>query len=109
MKRKLALAALTALPLLALPAAASPGDGVQWFAGDGRFCGDVCRARNMSPVVSGIHVPGGRQTNDQFTVCATDMNGYRPGYNLKPNWAKACWVGYGGKEVAAPNYLCACE
>ncbi len=37
------------------------------------------------------------------------MNGVRPGYNLKPKWSNACYVGYGGKEVGAKDYECGCR
>ena len=103
-----ALVAAAAL-LGAASSAFAGGDGLQWQAANGRPCEQVCSAAGLAPVQSGFHSPGGRQTKDAFYICATDMNGYRPGYNLQPSWSKACWVGYGGKEVAAKNYVCACS
>lgn len=90
------------------PASAASGD-LQWQAANGRPCAEVCNSAGLQPVQSGVHSPGGRATKDAFYICATNMNGFRPGYNLQPKWSKACWVGYGGKEVAAKNYVCACS
>jgi hypothetical protein len=103
------------MPLLLLTAlCVAPGMGrgqgsVEWLAGNGRPCEQVCRAARLRPVASGPHVPDGRQTGDRFLVCAGERNGWRPGYNLQPNWSNACWVGFGGREVAVPNYVCACH
>lgn len=107
-KRALVMAAIL---LGAAPSAfASPDpNDLQWQAANGRPCDQVCRAARLQPVQSGYHMPGGRTTNDAFYICSADYNGYRPGYNLQPSWSKACYIPYGGKEVAAKDYLCACR
>lgn len=102
----LALAAMLAVP--SAFASSDPGD-LQWQAANARPCEQVCRAAGLQPVQSGYHFPGGRQTKDAFYICSADYNGFRPGYNLQPSWSKACYVGFGGKEVAAKDYACACR
>jgi len=99
-------AALAALLLgtFAIPARAQ----VLWLPANGQWCGKVCHDQGREPLMTGPHTAGpGRQ--EYFLVCAADMNGWRPGYNLRPNWDRACYVGFGGKEVAAPNYTCGCR
>jgi len=106
-----AVCAVAATFVQVTPATASPveGDGLEWIEANGRPCEQVCRAARLQPVSSGVHAPGGREMRDRFYICAADMNGWRPGYNLQPQWSRACWVGFGGREVAAPNYACACR
>lgn len=97
----LALFAATVTVIFVTPAAA-----VDWAHGSGQSCDVACRKIGKNAVASSVH----KNTPNAFFICAGDHpNGQRPGYNLKPNWAKACWVGYGGKEVALPNYSCLCE
>jgi hypothetical protein len=47
----------------------------------------------------------------QFYVCRSNVSGQgaRAGYNLKPNWANSCYVGFGGQEHAARAYSCLCQ
>jgi len=100
-----AVAALLALPLLVAPAVA-----VEWLDGNGRSCDQVCaKGGGGRAVASGEHVPGGKPSGQSFYVCSADLNGWRSGYNLQPSWSNVCMVGYGGKEVRASPYLCACE
>lgn len=81
-----------------------------WVAGGGNSCFVSCRNSGFEPVKSGFHL--GRE----FTVCRIVLSGYnashRPGYNLEPNWANACWVGLGGKEYSSAThrfgYDCLC-
>lgn len=107
--RTLLAAVAAGLSALASTHASAAEGGLTWQAANGRPCEQVCGGAGLEPVQSGFHAPGGRSTGEAFYICATDMNGYRPGYNLQPKWSKACWVGYGGKEIAAKNYLCACS
>lgn len=81
---------------------------IRWIPANGQWCGKVCYDARRQPVSSGQHTADRRST-EYFFVCATNMNGWRPGYNLRPDWDDACYVGFGGKEVAAKNYTCACE
>lgn len=102
---KTTLAALLALPLLAVPA-----DAVEWLDGNGRSCDLVCgKGGGGRAISSGEHRPGGASTGKRFYVCSANLNGWRSGYNLQPSWSNVCMVGYGGKEVRASPYLCACE
>jgi hypothetical protein len=107
MKQRVLRAAGVALVMIGLTG--QPAFAAEWFQGNGKSCDQVCKAQGMSPIASGIHTPGGKATQDQFFVCAADKNGWRGGYNLKPKWADVCMVGYGGKEIRATPYLCACE
>jgi hypothetical protein len=47
----------------------------------------------------------------QFYVCRGNAGGQgaRAGYNLKPNWAGACYVGFGGREHPVRSYSCLCQ
>ncbi len=36
-------------------------------------------------------------------------DGNRPGYNLKPNWANACWIAHDGQEKPVSDYSCLCS
>ncbi len=85
---------------------ATPAAAVDWARGNGQSCDVACRKIGRNAVASSVH----KNSPNAFYVCAGDhRDGQRPGYNLKPNWAKGCWVGYGGKEVSLPNYSCLCD
>ncbi|MFK8250235.1 hypothetical protein [Ancylobacter terrae] len=101
------LALLSLAALLGGTASALAAD-LTWQPGNGQSCDVACRALGMQPVQSGFHAPGGRETKDPFYICSANYNGYRPGYNLRPSWSNACYIPYGGKEVAAKNYQCGC-
>lgn len=93
--------------MIFIMAAASARAETRWIEGRGQSCWNACTAQNMSPVGSGTYRNG-----NVFYVCsaiAAQGEGARPGFNLEPNWAKACWVGWGGKELAMPTYSCLCE
>jgi hypothetical protein len=79
----------------------------EWLRGDGRSCDEVCRKGGGQALVSGRY----KNTPNNYYVCSANQSGEgsRPGYNLKPNWSSVCVVGYGGKEVQARSYSCACE
>jgi len=77
-----------------------------------RPCDEVCPVPRSRPVVSGTYVSTDARLNGQsFFVCRANANreGLRAGYNLKPNWSKHCWVGYGGRERFEQNYQCLCS
>ncbi len=81
---------------------------IWWIPANGQWCGKVCHDHRREPVSTGPHTADPSR-KEYFFVCAADMNGWRPGYNLRPDWDHACFVPFGGKEVAARNYTCACE
>lgn len=81
---------------------------IWWIPANGQWCGKVCHDHRREPVSTGPHTADPSR-KEYFFVCAADMNGWRPGYNLRPEWDHACFVPFGGKEVAARNYTCACE
>jgi hypothetical protein len=84
----------------------TPAAAVNWAHGSGQSCDAACRKIGRNAVSSSVH----KNTRNAFYVCVGDHpDGQRPGYNLKPNWAKGCWVGLGGKEVSLPNYSCLCD
>jgi hypothetical protein len=93
------------LLVLALLLFATPAVGQSWVEGGGRSCDDACRAGGQSAVTSGSYRNG-----QPYFVCATNYanEGPRPGYNLRPYWAKACIVGWGGSEVSGSPYMCLC-
>ena len=101
MKTRLALA--TAISLFA---GSLPAQAYRWLPARGHSCAAVCIHAGMSPVVSGVYRNG-----NPYSICRTNVNGegFRPGYNLQPDWASACWVGYGGREQAMPRYQCLCD
>lgn len=99
------VAAFLASAAFAAPASAE----VEWLMGDGQSCDKVCKDGGGAALRSGFYSPKGKDTSDGFYVCAADKDGWRAGYNLEPNWSKVCMVGFGGKEVAMKEYVCACE
>lgn len=98
---------LSAAIAVSFGASCVPAQALDWLKGDGRSCDAVCKKEGRQAVVSGYYKGG----SDAFYVCHTDQGGggWRPGYNLKPSWANVCMVGFGGKEVRASSYACACE
>jgi hypothetical protein len=79
-----------------------------WQSANGRPCDKVC----SSAVSSGTYKnPDARLNGQTFFVCRGNAGGEgsRAGYNLRPNWAAACWVGHGGSEVAVNSYSCLCN
>ena len=103
--------AIAGLLLLAGLAAEAQGQGqVQWVPGSGQSCDRVCDRARMQPVSSGQHWAQGHR-RDHYFVCASNErgHGFRPGYNLRPDWDDVCMVGFGGKEVHARDYVCACQ
>ena len=83
----------------------------EWLPGDRRPCNDACASAGKHSVDSGKYrSPDARLHGQDFYVCAADAgDGNRAGYNLKPNWARGCWVGYAGKEKAVGHYDCLCK
>ena len=81
----------------------SPASAVTWVEGGGRSCDAACNRKHMEPFTTGNHTNG-----RPFMVCM-DGQTSRPGYNLKPDWANRCYVGIGGKEFGAPDYMCLCK
>jgi hypothetical protein len=76
-----------------------------WVEGKGMSCDAACAAVGAPPVISGIYTNG-----ESFFICAANHGGagFRAGYNLRPSWADACIVGYGGQEVFSRPYFCLC-
>lgn len=78
--------------------------------GERLHLGDTTRVRKGLPRSESEPVSTDPHTADPsrkeyFFVCAADMNGWRPGYNRRPDWDHACFVPFGGKEVAARRAL----
>ena len=96
---------IAAVLLLAFDA--GPVAAVEWLKGDGQSCETVCKRGGGKPVFAGYY----KNTQDAFYVCSANQSGEgaRPGYNLKPNWNTVCMVAFGGKELRAPSYTCACQ
>lgn len=85
---------------------AVPAQAYRWLPSDGRSCVSVCTAADSAPIFSGLY-----QNGEPFSICRANAGreGTRPGYNLQPNWANACWVAYGGREHAIRRYECLCN
>jgi hypothetical protein len=86
--------------------AAAPAQAAHWLPSDGQSCATVCTRAGMAPVVSGRYRNG-----NVFSICRADVGGEgaRPGYNLQPDWAHACFVAHGGRERGMPHYECFCD
>lgn len=93
---------LVCLTLVVWP---SLGWTADWFDGRHSSCIQVCKTHGEA-VTSGTYKNG-----NAYAVCRTNLNGegLRPGYNLEPSWANACFVGWGGREVSGPDFDCLCK
>jgi hypothetical protein len=78
----------------------------QWINAGNQSCDFVCSRAGRPAARSGIYMNG-----FPFFICAGNAagQGFRAGYNLKPNWANACIVGWGGREVPVRPYRCLCS
>ncbi len=88
-------------------ASSSLSQAAFWAPANGAgSCENVCRNNNSTAIASGTYKNG-----QKFYVCSANARneGVRAGYNLKPNWANACVVGWGGKEIFVKNYSCGCN
>jgi hypothetical protein len=86
---------------------ANDASAIQWRDANGKSCEQVC-ATPLS--TDKYRSPDARENGQSFYVCrAEGGNGWRPGFNLLPNWAKHCWIPIGGKELSKRPYQCACE
>lgn len=97
MKLKLALVLWL---VLAVPASAQI-----WVDGVGQSCDIACNRQGMNPIVSGVYTNG-----QPFYICAANPlgEGFRGGFNLRPNWANSCSVTAAGREIASTPYSCLC-
>ncbi|PRQ05298.1 hypothetical protein ENSA5_02880 [Enhygromyxa salina] len=79
---------------------------VHWVPATQPSCDNTCQAVSLSPVASGKYVNG-----FDFYVCSGNAygEGYRAGFNLRPAWANACIVGWGGKSIFVSPYRCLCR
>ena len=73
--------------------------------GRGSRCDVACEARSMKAVTSGKYTPNG----ESFFVCAGAAEGWRPGYNLAPDWSSTCTIGWDGRGFHQPSYKCLCQ
>lgn len=103
------LAGLLTTPILVaslISFTSRPAFSQTWLPGNGRFCERVCRDAGKRATQSGFYTNG-----NEFYVCSANAGGegFRPGYNLLPNWSTTCTVGFGGKEISSPRYNCLCQ
>ena len=75
----------------------------QFQDGRGSRCDVACEVTGMKAVSSGKYKNG-----ENFFVCVAETEGWRPGYNLAPDYSNTCMVGWGGKEVRRAKYRCLC-
>jgi hypothetical protein len=111
-RTKMKFVALAGLVAGSVVGAVSSGSAltVEWRDADGVPCDVVCGASYFA-VSSGRSVhPDARLHGRTFYVCRANAGeqGLRPGYNLRPNWAAACWVGHDGKEKWYSDFACLC-
>jgi hypothetical protein len=80
----------------------------RWVAADGKSCDAVCATAVQSGTLS--H-PDARYNGNHYFVCRASVGGQgkRAGYNLRPDWASACWVAHGGQEKRGRPYDCLCD
>ncbi len=86
--------------------AVSNAHAVEWVMATVPSCANTCTSAGRTPVSSGVYVNG-----EKFYVCSANAygEGFRTGYNLRPNWANACIVGWGGREEGISSYYCLCN
>jgi hypothetical protein len=79
----------------------------QWVKTNNTECDIVCDKKGSAVVNSGTMLPSGQP----YMVCAAEVkgSGLRGGYQVRPKWSNACWVAYGGKEMAITPYQCLCQ
>jgi hypothetical protein len=77
-----------------------------WIDGENNSCEVACKKAGLQPVVSGKYKNG-----HPFYVCSANAHGegYRGGYNLRPNWNNVCVVGWGSSELLIQEYKCLCK
>ena len=99
MRASAALACVTTIVILAGDAQA------QWIPSAGESCDNVCGRLGRRATSSGGYVNG-----HPFFVCSGNAGGQGPraGYNLRPAWATACFVGWGGLELPVTPFHCLC-
>ncbi|WP_322514160.1 hypothetical protein SR870_13990 [Rhodopseudomonas palustris] len=49
----------------------------------------TCGKAGYAPISSGRYQPKGSGPGEAYFICAADIEGKRPGYNLAPNWNNA--------------------
>lgn len=98
----------TILVLATLTVAGTTCASAGWVDANGKSCQKVCGGAG---VTSGTYQnPDARLNGQKFHVCRGNAgDGWRPGYNLIPNWSSNCWVGFGGKETPLSGYQCLCK
>ena len=87
-----------------------PASALEWRQAQGKSCEEACGGAHRT-VTSGQYRNSDSALNGNwFFICMGDVgDGNRPGYNLKPNWANACWVAQDGQEKPVSNYSCLCR
>lgn len=86
--------------------AVTDAHAVEWVRATVASCENTCNAARRTPVSSGVYVNG-----EKFYVCSANAHGegFRAGFNLRPNWANTCTVGWGGREEGISSYYCLCN
>jgi len=97
---------LAALILAALATNGAFAGEISWVDGDGQSCDRACKENDA------VAVSYGDLDGKKFYVCATNGNNRpgwnRPGFNLRPNWSKHCYVDNAGSQNDS-NYVCLCH
>ncbi len=101
---------LAPICLTAAMTCAWSASALEWRQAEGKSCEDTCGGAQRT-VTSGQYRNSDPALNGNwFFICTGDAgDGNRPGYNLKPIWANACWVAQDGQKKPVSNYSCLCQ
>jgi hypothetical protein len=81
-------------------------NALEWVYSNGESCAVACFQKNNKKAFS----TGKYKNGNPFYVCRTNARneGYRPGFNLQPNWSNKCFVSLGEDGTGYPSYDCLC-
>ena len=77
----------------------------KWVPGQNSSCLLACQAAGRQAITTGKYTNG-----KHFAICRANANGegWRPGFNLEPNWANRCYVPIAAERPEA-DYQCLCR
>ena len=78
---------------------------IRWIDGKHKSCYQICGELGYKPFSSGKYKNG-----EEFYICSANAygQGFRPGYNLPPNWDNHCWVAIDDDEKNYEVFKCLC-
>lgn len=78
-----------------------------WVYANGESCAVACLQQNKKAYFTGRY----KYNRNPFYICRTNVKGegFRPSFNLQPDWSNGCFVNIGGSKGGAyPSYDCLC-